>query len=292
VIAASVWLLGCRGIAPNYFPAQMGQKWDMIADGTGDITHFEIVSAPTSDHTDAVNIHITKTQTRAYWQNYAAGAELWWGMHQMQDGRWIADYSIANFTPPNLMRLDYQHSDNNSYMVIPPPNTTPGDYLGYSQDTWCTGNAYCTTPWVKVLWLARISYPKVDTPVYKGTALLNEEFECAQPIDLSEITNPLKCAHELWYFAPNIGLVEIDPKWLPYRAIRTARREHCPPCLRRFGESTSYTSQYSPQISRIGIAGEIFTVNCDICHRLRDRSRTKLSRSPGLLFPKILRADI
>jgi len=30
---------------------------------------------------------------------------------------------------------------------------------------------------------------------------------------LSEITNPLKCAHELWYFAPNIGLVEIDPKW-------------------------------------------------------------------------------
>src|ERR1700756_1351884 len=118
LLAASFVLLGCGERAPNYFPAEVGQKWDMIADGTGDITHFEIVSAPTSDRADAINIHITKTQTRAYWQNYTPGAELWWGMHQMPDKRWVADYTIANFTPPNLMRFDYQHFDNNSYMVI------------------------------------------------------------------------------------------------------------------------------------------------------------------------------
>lgn len=76
------------------------------------------------------------------------------------------------------------------------------------------GDSYCQIPWVKVTWRARISYPTVDTPVYKGPALLNGEYECAQPIDLSEINNPLKCAHELWYFAPNIGLVEIAPEWV------------------------------------------------------------------------------
>ena len=224
VLALSIALLECGSHPGSYFPAQVGQKWDMVADGTGDITHFEIVPAPSSDRTDAINIHITKTQSRAYWQNYTAGAELWWGMHQLKDQRWIADYTIANFNPPNLMRFDYQHFDTNSYMVIPPPGTPAGDYFGYSQDTWCVGDAYCSIPWVKVMWLARISYPIVDTPVYRGRALLNEEFECAQPIALSEINNPLKCAHELWYFAPNIGLVEIAPEW-----VALSCDPNCPP---------------------------------------------------------------
>jgi len=206
-------LSGCGNTPITYFPSKIGQKWDMVADETGDITHFEIVPPPTSDHADSVNIHITKTQARAYWQNGTPGAELWWGMRQLSDRRWVADYSIANFDPPNLMRFDYLHFDSNSYMVVPPPNAPAGDYYGYSQDTWCAGNSYCPTSWVKVMWLSRISYPTVDTPAYKGPALLNEEYECAQPIDLSEINNQLKCAHELWYFAPDIGLVEIAPKW-------------------------------------------------------------------------------
>jgi|HubBroStandDraft_6_1064221.scaffolds.fasta_scaffold04528_2 hypothetical protein len=212
--ASSIISVSCGDSRVNYFPSQIGQSWDMIADGTGDITHFEIVNPPTSDRTDLVNIRITKTQARAYWQNNSAGAELWWGMHQLGDRRWVADYSIANFTPPNLMRFDYLHFDANSYMVIPPAGAPAGDYFGYSQDTWCVGDNYCSVPWVKVMWLARISYPTVSTPFYKGPALLNEEFECAQPIALSEITNPLKCAHELWYFAPNIGLVQITPEWV------------------------------------------------------------------------------
>ena len=97
VVLMTSLLVGCANYPVTYFPAQIGQKWDMVADETGDITHFEIVSAPTSDHTDSVNIHITKTQARAYWQNNSAGAELWWGMRQLSDRRWVADYSIANF---------------------------------------------------------------------------------------------------------------------------------------------------------------------------------------------------
>lgn len=112
--ASSILLIGCEDSPVTYFPSKINQNWDMVADGTGDITHFEIVNAPTSDHTDSVNIHITKTQTRAYWQNGTAGAELWWGMHQLSDGRWVADYTIADFDPPNLMRFDYLHSDSNS----------------------------------------------------------------------------------------------------------------------------------------------------------------------------------
>jgi hypothetical protein len=224
VVLMTSLLVGCANYPVTYFPAQIGQKWDMVADETGDITHFEIVSAPTFDHTDSVNIHITKTQARAYWQNNSAGAELWWGMRQLSDRRWVADYSIANFDPPNLMRFDYLHSDPNSYMVIPPPGTPAGDYYGFSQDTWCVGDAYCLSSWVKVMWLARISYSTVDTPVYKGPALLNDEYECAQPVELTEIDNPLKCAHELWYFAPNIGLVEIAPKW-----VAVPCDPNCPP---------------------------------------------------------------
>jgi hypothetical protein len=71
--ASSILLSGCGDSPVNYFPSRIGQKWDMVADGTGDITHFEIVNAPTSDHTDSVNIHITKTQTRAYWESPIKG---------------------------------------------------------------------------------------------------------------------------------------------------------------------------------------------------------------------------
>lgn len=220
-------LAGCGSSRPNYFPSQIGQQWDMVADGTGDKTHFEIVGAPTTDHTDAINIHITKTQTRAYWQNGMAGAQVWWGMHQEQDGRWIADYSISNFAPPNLMRNDYLHSDNNSYLVLPPTGVAPGQYVGYSKDTWCVGDAYCTSFWVDVVWVARISYAEVDTPAYTGVALLNVEFECGEPVALSDIETSSRCARESWYFAPNIGLVEIAPNWI------ATPGDPLPPVIRR-----------------------------------------------------------
>jgi hypothetical protein len=103
------------------------------------LANFEIVAAPSTDRTDQINLHITKTHTRAYWQNYTAGVELWWGMRQLKDRQWVADYTIANFTPPNLMRCDYQHFDDNSYLVIPLPKSKSGDSFGYSLDTWCTG---------------------------------------------------------------------------------------------------------------------------------------------------------
>jgi hypothetical protein len=45
-----------RALRQIISPAQIGQKWDMVVDGTGGITHFEIVAAPTPDHTDAVNL--------------------------------------------------------------------------------------------------------------------------------------------------------------------------------------------------------------------------------------------
>jgi hypothetical protein len=63
--AAGILLFGCRSYPVTYFPSQIGQKRDMVADGTGDLTHFEIVNPPTSDYTNSVNIHITKTQARA-----------------------------------------------------------------------------------------------------------------------------------------------------------------------------------------------------------------------------------
>jgi hypothetical protein len=205
-------LVGC-GAPVNYFPARLGQSWDMRADDTGDITHFEITNAPTNNHTDPINIHITKYQTRAYWEPGLDGAEVWWSMRQLKDGRWVSDYSISNFNPPNLMRNDYLHHDPNSYMVVPPTQFKPGDYVGYSTDTWCRGDAFCPSKWLDVMWIARISYAKVNTPVYTGTALLNEEFECGIDTPMGEIDNPALCAHELWYFAAGIGLVEIDPVW-------------------------------------------------------------------------------
>jgi hypothetical protein len=36
-LAANVGLTGCGSRSPDYFAAQLGQKWDMVADGTGEL---------------------------------------------------------------------------------------------------------------------------------------------------------------------------------------------------------------------------------------------------------------
>jgi hypothetical protein len=46
VVLMTSLLVGCANYPVTYFPAQIGQKWDMVADETGDITHFEIVMLP------------------------------------------------------------------------------------------------------------------------------------------------------------------------------------------------------------------------------------------------------
>ena len=51
----------------------------------------------------------------------------------------------------------------------------------------------------------------VNTPVYRGPALAAEQFEgCPSNWETPEQT---QCAHEIWYFAQGIGLVEINAVW-------------------------------------------------------------------------------
>jgi hypothetical protein len=61
-------------------------------------------------------------------------------------------------------------------------------------------------------WTSKLYVETVDTPAYSGPAVVNEEFEgCASAAQ--ETPDSVACAHEKWYFAPRIGLVEINSIW-------------------------------------------------------------------------------
>jgi hypothetical protein len=70
------------------------------------------------------------------------------------------------------------------------------------------GAALGPTP---VRWTAKFTMQDVDTPFYRGPALAAEQFEgCPGNWETSGQT---KCAHEIWYFAEGVGLVEINAIW-------------------------------------------------------------------------------
>jgi hypothetical protein len=62
-------------------------------------------------------------------------------------------------------------------------------------------------------WTSKISWAWVDTPVYQGEAILNEQYEMCTPEQETQETFDPTCIHENWYFAPGIGIVEINAIW-------------------------------------------------------------------------------
>jgi hypothetical protein len=209
----------------DQFNLTPGQSWDMQA-ANGDLTHFNILSLPSAGCEPGVeflDLHTTKTAANDWWQVGWPGAEIHWIMRRDVRGNWNAVASLINTTDPSLNAtiphtIDYILDNSNAYLVIPDvaysnPQIRAGE-AGWLADmteetTTCLRDKGIESP--ARLWTAKLSIQNVQTPVYSGPALLNEEFEGCAP---NQLTSDSKaCAHERWYFAPNIGLVEIDAIW-------------------------------------------------------------------------------
>jgi len=214
---------GSVAFTSNQFNLVPGQSWDMKDTVSGDLTHFETLDVHNAGcHPGTLlDMHITKEYAQDYWQSGLAGAEVHWIMQQDRvSGDWRAAISLISYSVPSgpPHTIDYLWQDSNAYLVVPgTAYSNPQERIGCaqwwadrnSQTTSCLKNVGIETPTAR--WAAKLSVQNVETPVYSGPALLNEEFEgCAAN---KETPSQTQCPHELWYFAPRIGLVEINAVW-------------------------------------------------------------------------------
>src|SRR4051812_2337864 len=214
---------GTIAFTSDQFNLVPGQSWDMKDTVSGDLTHFETLAV---DHAGCqpgrlLDMHITKQNAQDYWQAGLPGAEVHWIMEQdSMTGDWRAAVSLIGYSdplgPPHT--VDYLWLDSNAYLVVPGVAfSNPQERVGWAR--WWAGLNSQTTSCLKKVgvetscarWTAKLSIQNVETPVYSGPALLNEEFEGCAPNE--ETPSQTHCPHELWYFAPKVGLVEIDARW-------------------------------------------------------------------------------
>jgi hypothetical protein len=214
---------GSVAFTSSQFNLVPGQSWDMKDTVSGDLTHFDTLAVQHAgcEPGRLLDMHITKQYTQDYWQPGLAGAEVHWIMQQDRiSGDWRAAVSLIGYStwngPPHT--VDYLWQDPNAYVVVPAiAYSNPQERVGCAQ-WWADFNSQTTSCLQKVgietpstRWTARLSIQNVETPIYSGPALLNEEFEGCEAN--KETPNQTQCAHELWYFAPKVGLVEINAVW-------------------------------------------------------------------------------
>jgi hypothetical protein len=207
----------------DLFPFRPGQSWDM-RDQEGRTTHFEtlVVQNVACHDGESVDMHITKTSTDAYWNVEFPAADIHWILHRDVNGAWRASASLfrdETTADQNGITINYEWLDANAYLVVP-SQLMQGDSLvrtGYAiwhmdrqqQTPACLSGL---APAALYRWTSKLSVQYVNTPVYSGSAVMNEQFEgCGSSED--EQSNLNKCAHEQWFFAPRIGLVEINALW-------------------------------------------------------------------------------
>lgn len=214
---------GSVAFKSSQFNLVPGQSWDMKDTVSGDLTHFEALAVQQAgcERGRLLDMHITKQYAQDYWSPGLAGAEVHWIMQQdRMGGDWRAALSLIGYSAPNgpPRTIDYLWQDSNAYLVVPAiAYSNPQERQGCAQ-WWDDRNNETTSCLQKVgteslsaRWTAKLSIQNVETPVYSGPALLNEEFEgCDRNEETSKQT---QCAHELWYFAPKVGLVEINAVW-------------------------------------------------------------------------------
>jgi hypothetical protein len=113
--------------------------------------------------------------------------------------------------------VNYIAKNSSAYLIVPGQYAGPVSRTGYANwwsdfqqqtDSCLKGLGHGPT---KVRWTAKFTMGSVDTPVYHGPALAAEQFEGC-PADW-ETFGQTKCAHEIWYFAQGVGLVEINAIW-------------------------------------------------------------------------------
>lgn len=156
----------------------------------GDLTFVEIMPQP-----DGSTVwHYTKTADRAYWMVGGRQAELYFFLEKDGQGNWYSTggHIIAPFGAPwdaTLMDLTYSVAGDpgmpRPYLIIHADTTAPGLETTFPD------------PDPGTRWGTHTGIEYVETPIYRGLALISDQFEGI-------------CVHEKWYFAPDLGLVKVD----------------------------------------------------------------------------------
>jgi hypothetical protein len=197
----------------------IGQTWT-FQNALGMTNTFTIEAAPSPAACRGGNnlvIHMTKTDKNTYWLLGADQAEILFLLHQNPDGSWRSTASLVNtplgstFGGPAVSSSDV--IDNRPgmpmpYMIAPPDTSTGNDLIyesrsaafgvnGLTYDCTIPPDFPLTGPQDGRYFRTDFYLAEVSTPIYSGPAIVSDQFEG-------------DCGHERWYFAPNLGIVEIE----------------------------------------------------------------------------------
>jgi len=231
-------LVGCAGISSSPpGPLQLtigrvGDKWDMRETKSGHITHFELLPMANVGCAkgNLIDMRITKDNPEDYWQVGLAGGADDWILQQNAAGDWQAVATYMTSTAPDNdgwpYTIDYVHDTysfggndpNSAYLVVPSSFSKPVTRYGSAQ--WWLSNSEVTPACLENVgqkgadspWTSVISQITVDTPAYSGPAVANDEYEGCHSDNLPQCVAD-GAAHEIWVFAPGLGLVEINAVW-------------------------------------------------------------------------------
>lgn len=186
---------------------------------------------------NSVDLFISKNDPDTYWGPGLVNASVHWIMHQSNNGQWNAIASLIHWDNPDPAwgfgqdtTINYVAQSQNAYSIVPSffvanQQTTVTGYAQWYLDRNHQTNECLTDGGEKgplFRWTSKFYLQNVTTPVYSGPALANEQFEgCSSPDQETEDSKA--CAHEKWYFAPNLGLVEIDSIWEGITLKRTTK---------------------------------------------------------------------
>ncbi|HEV2992017.1 MAG TPA: hypothetical protein VG759_26505 [Candidatus Angelobacter sp.] len=212
---------------------QIGQVWN-FQDGNGH--HMTItLEAPQGNFlpSNCVVWHYTKDHPNAYWAPGNPGAEQWFPVCPAADGSWASPHYFYNWAggcpgcatptcpvvcagPQSSTKTvvpNYSGALQTPYFIIPNSTTTTAVHTAWTSYlscdlgfvmTWSSvqSPANCTH---SVGWNTWSYTANVSTPAYSGPAMVSEQFEGACINDVND------CVHEKWFFAPNLGLVQVIP---------------------------------------------------------------------------------
>jgi hypothetical protein len=217
--------LGCGGCGSpraytplESFPLADGQQWDM-RDAAGQLTHFSVTRAPNIQACESgefYDLRISKTSEEAYWHPGTPRIEVTDWVLKQEQGSWsLATFLVHDLTANFL--TTWQLTTKTDWMLNP-GKISAGQVSTVSTDLsyWIvTGRDVRTCmqksevkafgPPERMITTERVE--TVETPVYSGPAVSLDFCEIDLPAPAGGDCNR---AHEKWWYAPNLGLVQIE----------------------------------------------------------------------------------
>ena len=239
--------------AEVFSPAMIGQTW-IFTNDLGDNTFIKILSPPANNSLspDCVIFQYAKNRPRAYWEPGSGGAALQFILCPRTDGAWLSagslmhgDTDLVGNPAPwiSTANVGIVPGKPDGYLIIPASGTDQGksqlitefrnyNLAGVETFDFITSDPHTTVrdvTWRTDAYITRTCVPYQD---WCGNALISEQWENCD----TTWNGPQGRVHERWYFAPHIGLVQVD-------VLNAGYGEGVDFCTLDFGIPQCYTLQ-------------------------------------------------